>query len=125
MVEILGADGVRVEVDAAEVHDPGELGRIAHDDLVGRSTRWEPELDHLDPIGTGPRRTLLEEEFAFRAVDEPFQRHRSSTDTAERAVGNAQVVANEVELGVSGAREEDLLRIADRHLTTGDLELFL
>ena len=37
MVEVVGAHRVRVQVDAAEVHDPRELRRVAHDDLVARS----------------------------------------------------------------------------------------
>ena len=36
MVEVLGPDRVRVQVDAAEVVDPGEPGRVVDDDLVGR-----------------------------------------------------------------------------------------
>ena len=36
MVEVLGEYGVRVEVDAAEVDHPGQVGGVADDHLVGR-----------------------------------------------------------------------------------------
>ena len=39
MIEVVGAHGVRVQVDAAEVHDPEELRRVAHDDLVRGAAR--------------------------------------------------------------------------------------
>ena len=66
MVEVVGADRVRVEVDAAEVDDPGQAGRVADDDLVGRPTGRERELHRLEPGGAVVRRPLLEEELARR-----------------------------------------------------------
>ena len=36
MVQVLGTDGVRIEVDAAEVDDPGKPGGLVDDDLVRR-----------------------------------------------------------------------------------------
>ncbi len=122
MIEIVRAHRVRVQVDAPEVHDPRELGRVADHDLLRGSAGWEAELDGLDPVGTRGRRPLLEEEVALGAVDEPLQRHRSSGDAAQRSVGDGEVVADEVELGVAGRREEDLVGVRDRHLTPGDLE---
>ena len=35
MLEVVSADGVRVEVNAAQVHNPGQRGRVADDHLVG------------------------------------------------------------------------------------------
>ena len=35
VLEVVGADRMRVQVDAAEVDDPRELRGVAHDDLVG------------------------------------------------------------------------------------------
>ena len=51
VVEVVGAHGMRVEVDAAEVDDPGELRRVVDDDLVGRAARRERQLDR--PIQSG------------------------------------------------------------------------
>ena len=41
MLEIAGAHRVRMELDAAEVHDPREAGGVVDDDFLGRSPRWE------------------------------------------------------------------------------------
>ena len=49
MVEVLGADRVRVEVDAAEVDDPGEPGGVVDDDLVGGPPGRERERRRPDP----------------------------------------------------------------------------
>ena len=38
VVEVVGADRVRVEVDAAEVDDPRQLRGVADDDLLGGPT---------------------------------------------------------------------------------------
>ena len=51
VVEVVGPDRVRVQVDAAQVDHPGELGRVADDDLAGRAARGEAELDDLYPLG--------------------------------------------------------------------------
>ena len=50
VVEILRADGMRVQVDAAQVHDPRQLSRIPDDDLLGRSARREAQFHGLDPF---------------------------------------------------------------------------
>jgi len=39
VIEVGASHGVRVQIDATEVHDPEELRGVAHDDLVGRSPR--------------------------------------------------------------------------------------
>ena len=52
MVEVAGSDRVRVEVDAAEVDDPRQRGRVVDDDLVGRASGREGELDRPHESGT-------------------------------------------------------------------------
>ena len=41
VIEIAGAHRVRVQLDAAEVHDPGEPRRVVDDDLLGGAPRRE------------------------------------------------------------------------------------
>lgn len=41
---------------------------------------------------------------------------------AQGAIGDGEVVVNEIELAVAGARKEDLVRISDRDLAAVDLE---
>ena len=122
VVEVVGADRVRVEVDAAEVHDPGEPGRVVDHDLVGRPPRRERQLDGPIQAGRLSGRPLLEEELPRGAVDEALERHRPAAGAAQRAVRDGEVVADEVELGVAGLREVDLVRVGDRDLAAADPE---
>ena len=93
MVEVAGADRVRVQVDAAEVHDPRQRGAVVDDDLVGRAAGGERELDGADELGHRLRRALLEEGLAVGAVDESLEGHRAVSDADERAIGDGEVVA--------------------------------
>src|SRR6185436_4168429 len=95
---------------------------IADHDLLGGAARREAELDGLDPVGSRGGRALLEEELALGAVHVALQRHRAAGDAAERALGDREVVGDEIELGVSGLGEVDLVRVRDGHLVPGDLE---
>ena len=122
MVEVVGAHGMRVEVDAAEVDDPGQRRGLVHDDLVGGPAGREGQLGGADPVGRVVRRPLLEERLLGDAVDEALEGHRPAADAGQRAVGDRKVVVDEVELRVSGVREVDLLRVGDRDLATADLE---
>ncbi len=123
MIQILGADRMRVQIDAAQVHDPRELRRIADHDLVRRPSRGEAELDGLDPVRLRGGRAFLEEERALGAVDEPLQGHRAIRDAPERPVADRQVVADQVELRLPDRWEEDLVGVRDRHLAPGDVEV--
>jgi hypothetical protein len=125
MVKIVCANGMGVEVDTSEVHHPGKLRGVSHDDLLGRPAGWKPQLDGLDPVGPRFRRALLEEEVSLRSVHESFQGHRSSTNTPQRALADIEVVADEVELRDFQAREEDLVGVADDDFTAGDLQHLL
>ncbi len=50
MIEIVCANRMRVQVDAAQVDDPGQLSGVAQHDLVSRPAGWEEQLDCLDPV---------------------------------------------------------------------------
>ena len=122
MVEVVGADGMGVEVDAAEVDDPGQGRGVVDHDLVGGPPGRERQLGGADPVGRVVGRALLEERLLRDAVDEALERHRPAADAGQRAVGDGEVVLDEVELGVAGVWEVDLLRVRDRDLATVDLE---
>ena len=98
MVEVVGADRVRVEVDAAEVDDPGEPGGLVHDDLVRGAAGREHQGCDAHPVGPVVRRALLEERLLLDAIDEALERHRATADADQRAVGDGDVVAHEVQL---------------------------
>ena len=97
MVQVVGADRVRVEVDAAEVGDPGEPGRVVDDDLVrgpaGREGQRRRRGCHSggSPGPASGRTAALAAPSTNRlsAIGRP-------PDAAQRAVGDGQVVADEV-----------------------------
>ena len=51
VVEIVAADRVRVEFDAAEVDDPGEAGGVVDDDLFGGAAGGKGERDGAEELG--------------------------------------------------------------------------
>src|SRR2546430_383707 len=122
MLEIVGANRMRIQVDTSEIDDPRELRRIPYDDLFRRPTRREPQLHGFDPFRSSSRRALLEEEVAFDAVDVPLHRHRPAGHTAHRPVTDGDVVVDEIELRVPRARKEDLVWIRDRDLVSCEFE---
>ena len=122
MVEVVRADRVRVEVDAAEIDDPGQSGGLVDDDLVCRPTRRKRQLGSPDPVGRVLGRPLLEERLLGDPVHEPLERHRPAANAGQRAFGDGKVVVDDVELRVAGVREVDLLRVRDRDLVAADLD---
>src|SRR5919109_1081721 len=121
MLQIVGAHRVRIQIDAAEVDDPKELRGVAHDDLARSAARWKAQLHRLDPIRMPLRSALLEEGLPLGAVHVAFEDDGPARDAAQRTLGDGGVVLREIELGVPGAREEDLVRVGDHHLAAGDL----
>ena len=121
MVEILGAHRMRVQLEAREIGEPGERGGVAGHDLLPRSV----------PRGSGSsttstherargRRALLEEVLATDAVGIADHHVGPPARAAQGAVGDGQVVAHQVELGMSGGGEEHLPGIGDGDLAAGD-----
>ena len=52
VIQVLGTDGMGIEVDATQVDDPGQLRGIAHHDLFRGPAGGKRELNRLDPLGT-------------------------------------------------------------------------
>ena len=121
-VEVLGSDRMRVEIDAAEIDDPGQARGLVDDDLVGGPTRGERQGRHAHPLGPVLGRPLLEEEITRGPIDESFQGHRSAAHADQGTVSDRQVIADEVQLRVPGLREVDLVRVRDRHVPVVDPE---
>ncbi len=113
MVDVVIADRMRVEVDAAEVHDPGERGAVRHDHLVGGAAGGERELDCPDELGNRGRRALLEERLPGRAVHEALERHGAVHHTAQGAIGDGEVILDKVSFRRADLTEEDFVRIRD------------
>jgi hypothetical protein len=109
-----------VEVDAAEVDDPGERGSVVADGKVGGAPAREADMDRLEPVRMGLRYTLLVEEEAVDAVGVPLHLHRPVAHVVEQAVGHVDVVLNEIALRQPELREEDLVRVRDPDVAAGD-----
>ncbi len=120
VIQILGADRMRVQLEAGQVREPGERRGVARHHFVGASSRWKAKRYHLDPRWTRVRRPLLIEEFAGDAVGIAHQHGGPAAGAAQRALGHRQVVAHEVELRVSRLRKQHLARIRDRDLPAVD-----
>ena len=106
MIEIAGAHRVRVQLDAAEVDDPGEARRVVDDDLLGGAARRERQRHGAQPVRPLLGRALLVERLALGAVDEALEHDRPIADAGERARRDRQVVADEVELESFTSREK-------------------
>ncbi len=115
MIEILGAHRMRMQLEAGEVRHPGQRRGVARHDLLGACGRTE-SCSATTSIHGGPRlrRALLVEELAVDAVGIAHQHVRPAAGAAQRAVGDGEVVAHEIELGVTGLGKENLAGIADR-----------
>ena len=122
VVDVGGADGPGVEVDAAEVGDPGEVCGVIDDHEVGGAAAGEGDVGGLDAGGQVGGRALLEERLFGNAVDEALEDHRAVSDAAEGALGDGEVVADEVQLGITGGREVHLAGVGDRNLAAGSFD---
>ena len=97
-------------------------GRLVDHDLVRRPAGWERQRRDPHPLGPVVGRPLLEERLLVDPVDEALEGHRPAADAAQRAVGDGEEVAHDVELRVARHGEVDLVRVRDRDLAAADLE---
>jgi hypothetical protein len=80
MLEVVDAHRMRIQVDAPEVDDPQKLRRVAHDHLLRRAPRGEPQLHGLDPVGVLGGGPLLEERLPLGAVHVALEHDRPRGD---------------------------------------------
>ncbi len=116
MIEVGGSDWMRVQVDAAEIDDPGQRRVVVDHDLVGGAAGGKRELDGANVVGDRLRGPLLEECLTIGAIDEALEGHRAVADPDDGAIGDGEVVADEVELGDAGIGEEQLAGVGDGDL---------
>src|SRR5262249_27099445 len=77
VLEVLRADRMRVELDAAEIHDEGEAGRVVDYELLGGPSGREGEDRGAQPRRPLRGRTLLVEDRSLGAIDEALQHQRA------------------------------------------------
>ena len=106
MVEVLGADRMRVEVDAAEVDDPEQLRRrpaARSRRRFGRTGSCSSTVSIQSGRDSGAR--FWKKKSPAGAVDEALERHRPAAGASQRSVGHGPVVRDQVALGVAASRE--------------------
>ena len=122
MVKVVGTHRVGVEIDAPEIDRPRQAGGVVDDGLLGRRAGGVLQLGDVDEIRALLRGALLEDGLLGDALDEALENHRPPGDTAQGAVGDGQVVADQVQLGDTRIRKDDLVRMADGHVPTVHLQ---
>src|ERR1700687_1298709 len=101
MIEILRAHRMRMQLEAREIGHPGQGASVPRHDFLGAATRRKPYGDYLHPGRPVRRRSLLEEKLAADAIRKPHHDVGTPAGSAQCTVGDAEVVANEVEFGVA------------------------
>ena len=120
VVQVIGAHRVRVQVQAAQVRDPGETRGLVHHQLVRGAPGREGQRGRPHPLGRVLGSALLEERLLLGAVHEALERHRPPAHAHQGAIGHREEVPDQVQLRVTGLREVELVRVADGHLATAD-----
>src|ERR1051326_3533388 len=96
MFQVAGADGVRVQLEAPEVHDPCESRSIIDHDFFRFTTRRERQTNRPQPFGPPDRRALLIESVAFGAINKSLENDWPITNARECTGCNRKVVLNEI-----------------------------
>ncbi len=121
VVEIAGADRVRMQFHAAEIDDPGEAGGVIDDDFFGGAAGGEGEGRRAEPVGMVGGCALLVEGLGFGSVDEALEDDGAVANAEEGAGGDGLVVTDEVELGeLEFAGEVKLVGVGDADVPTVD-----
>ena len=105
MIEIVGAHRVRMQFEAGEIRHPRERRRVARHDFLGGAARRKLQRDDVDPRRPRRRRALLVEELAARCRSDSARARWAAARAPQRTVGDREVVADEIELGVRRPRE--------------------
>ena len=123
MVDVRPAHGPRVEIQAAEVDRPDEVGHVDRTQLPRAPAAGEGHRHRLHPVGERLGDALLVEKLAARAVGVPLEHGWSLANAAERPWTDGQVVLNQVQLGLAPCGEKHLLRIGHADGASVDLNL--
>ena len=129
--ELVGVRGVgrevrpHVEAEAAQVDGPGDVREVGGHERPRRRPVRRRDDRRLEPLRRRVGDALLEEGRAPGSRWEPLQEQRPAARRAHQRLGDAQVVANEVELRLAALGEEHLVGRGDPDLAAVDLEEFV
>ena len=117
MIEIVGAHRVRMQLEARKVGHPEQRRRIARHDFFRAPAGWKAERrPRRSTSGREFGRALLVEELAVDAVRIAHEHVGPVAGRAQRALGHRQVVARQIELGITRLREQHFPRVRDGDL---------
>ena len=94
MIKIARTDRVRVQFDAAKVHDPGESGCVVDHDLFRSASGGEGQRDGAQPRGPLFRCPLLKKSLSLGPVHKTFENDRAILNARQRSRPNRQVIAD-------------------------------
>src|SRR5450755_592354 len=89
---------MRMQLDAAQIHDPGEAGRIVNNKLFSGAAGWEGQGHRSQPGRTLRRRALLIKGLLFGPIYEALENKGAIANSGESARCNGQIIANDIEL---------------------------
>src|SRR5204863_3592102 len=116
MIEVLGADRMRVQLETGEVREPGQSsGRTRHD-LVGGAAGGKAQRNHFDPGWPRLGRTFLIERRSVDPIREPDEHVGAPAGAPLRAVCNGHVIVDEIELGVLRLWYQQIVLVRVREL---------
>jgi len=90
---------MRVQFDAAKVHDPGKSGRIGDYNFFGGSAGRERQSDGTQPGWAILWRALLIKCLRLGAVDETLENNWPIANSSKRTRRDREIVLNKFELG--------------------------
>ena len=120
MIEILGANRVRMKLETRKVRHPHERCRVARDNFFSNTARRKAQRDDVDPVGPGCRRALLKEKFAVDAVRIAHEHVGPVAGCTQGAIRDGEIVASEVELRITRLRKQHFAWIRDGDVAAGD-----
>ena len=122
MLGVRGAIRPDVKTKATEVDSPDHVREVGDHErarlrAVDRRHRRRPQ-----PLGRVLRNALLEERRSLRALGEALHEHGATAHRPQQRLADAQVVIDEIALGLSALGEEHLVGTGEPDLTPGDLK---
>jgi hypothetical protein len=95
--EIVGPHEVGVQLDATQVDDPDQSGRVIDYDLLGGAARRKSEGNRSQPLRPIRRCAFLVEGLAFGTIHEALENQRTVSDSAESTRRDGKKIANYIE----------------------------
>src|SRR5580700_2574222 len=114
-----------MQLDAAQVYNPGKPGRILHHELFGGSSGRKRQSDRLQPGRPFGGCAFLVKRLSFGAVYEALENQRTITDAGKGTRRYRQVIAYEIEFReLRLLRKIGLVRVRDADLAALDRKQF-